>query len=513
MRSSIRFIMLFLFLYVGAFAHNITTLKVRAGWLVDSIQGVYADGTTTPKVGGSGGDAKEYSLANIKSITVKKGTVSGASIVGQIVLVYNDDTVANIGRALGYTENEIVTYNFPNGEVFEMSASHAHIWNGLVGDVTFEDGVLNNDEVKYLIVNHGWIIDSVQGEFANGTTTPKIGGNGGGYGKYSLEGATSIEVKNAILNGSGSVVGQIAIHYADGRTEVIGANLGTSNTFTSTYDLTDNVVVGIAGTKRLYGDTAQVVETLTFRLYDQETSGSYAEEDAFQFTISGTYFPIMTHSELNYDYSIDCDSDGVFEAQNLTSEYTCRYDSASIYKISIVGEFPHFEHHKEARRESTPVSLEQWGKIKWKSFERSFSGSVLTFNATDIPDLSETVSMKGMFSNSARSMQIDMSGWDVSNVTDMSQMFFSTAMSTDISAWDVSGVTNMRRMFFLARDFNANLAGWNVENVTNMDYMFSGAASVTNNDLSNWNVDNVTTHEGFILGTAWDENHNIEPIW
>jgi surface protein len=38
----------------------------------------------------------------------------------------------------------------------------------------------------------------------------------------------------------------------------------------------------------------------------------------------------------------------------------------------------------------------------------------------------------------------DISQWDVSNVTDMSFMFYRSNFTGDISKWDVSNVTNMR---------------------------------------------------------------------
>ena len=44
----------------------------------------------------------------------------------------------------------------------------------------------------------------------------------------------------------------------------------------------------------------------------------------------------------------------------------------------------------------------------------------------------------------------DISKWDVSNVTNMEDMFFRSEFNGDILNWDVSNVTNMASMFFFA---------------------------------------------------------------
>lgn len=43
----------------------------------------------------------------------------------------------------------------------------------------------------------------------------------------------------------------------------------------------------------------------------------------------------------------------------------------------------------------------------------------------------------------------------------------------DISGWDVSGVTDMRAMFAGDKAFNCDISGWNVSNVKHMDWMFA----------------------------------------
>ena len=112
----------------------------------------------------------------------------------------------------------------------------------------------------------------------------------------------------------------------------------------------------------------------------------------------------------------------------------------------------------------------------------------------------------------------DISEWDVSNVTNMTDMFaytknfnkpllwknktskvksmkgmfrYSKKFNNDISGWDVSNVTNMKDMFNGAEIFNQNISRWNVSNVTDMNGMFANTTNF-NQNLSDWNVSKVT---------------------
>ena len=53
----------------------------------------------------------------------------------------------------------------------------------------------------------------------------------------------------------------------------------------------------------------------------------------------------------------------------------------------------------------------------------------------------------------------DIGGWDVSNVTDMSYMFYHSKFNQDISNWDVSNLTDMYSMFNIMIPFTEDWYG------------------------------------------------------
>ena len=56
-----------------------------------------------------------------------------------------------------------------------------------------------------------------------------------------------------------------------------------------------------------------------------------------------------------------------------------------------------------------------------------------------------------------------------------------------IGNWDVSNVTNMEQMFIGAENFNQPLNDWNVSKVKNMKFMFMGAKAF-NQPLDQWKI-------------------------
>ena len=82
--------------------------------------------------------------------------------------------------------------------------------------------------------------------------------------------------------------------------------------------------------------------------------------------------------------------------------------------------------------------------------------------------------------------------WDVSNVTDMSNLFSGKeTFNQPLDKWNVSGVTNMEAMFSQCDLFNQPLDSWDVSNVRNMKFMFFRCEKF-NQPLNMWTVNNAT---------------------
>ena len=105
-------------------------------------------------------------------------------------------------------------------------------------------------------------------------------------------------------------------------------------------------------------------------------------------------------------------------------------------------------------------------------------------------DTSLVTNMRELFSRAGDFSKFngDISKWNTSNVTDMSNMFVGSKFNGDISKWDTSKVKTMGSMFASA-EFNGDISSWNVSSVRSMEYMF--AYSKFNGDISRWNTSEV----------------------
>src|SRR5690625_1353369 len=117
-------------------------------------------------------------------------------------------------------------------------------------------------------------------------------------------------------------------------------------------------------------------------------------------------------------------------------------------------------------------------------------------------DVSNVTNMSEMCRDSP--FDQDIGNWDVSSVIDMSEMFSSSPFDQDIGNWDVSSVTDMRGMFRNS-SFNSDIGVWNVSNVTGMSEMFASNYNF-NQDIGNWDVSSVTDMRGMFRNSSFNSD-------
>ncbi|RQP18946.1 MAG: BspA family leucine-rich repeat surface protein [Parapedobacter sp.] len=136
------------------------------------------------------------------------------------------------------------------------------------------------------------------------------------------------------------------------------------------------------------------------------------------------------------------------------------------------------------------LEIKNWGAIHWSEF--AFGGCAnLTVTATDIPDLTGVTDLSFAFSYSGIDEIPNFNDWDVSNVTNMGNLFEqATNFNQSLDRWDVSNVTDMTFMFDGATSFNQPLDSWDVRKLEHFSYMFRDASSF-NQSLGAWKLESL----------------------
>jgi surface protein len=156
-------------------------------------------------------------------------------------------------------------------------------------------------------------------------------------------------------------------------------------------------------------------------------------------------FEIPTSGDYIYDYTatwtLVSDPSTTGTETGLTGTSTINFPAGGIYDIEITGMFPAMEFNPPFIDAQKVTGIIQWGSNQWQSMFRMFlaCSNLSLYLAIDQPDLSGVTNMSGMFAST--SFNGDISGWDVSSVTDMIFMFYNaTAFNRDLSGWCVSGI-------------------------------------------------------------------------
>ena len=110
-------------------------------------------------------------------------------------------------------------------------------------------------------------------------------------------------------------------------------------------------------------------------------------------------------------------------------------------------------------------------------------------------DTSKVTNMSSMFGSMSKLTTLNLSSFNTSKVADMSNMFYGMSKLTNLnlSNFDTSKVTNMSGMFSIMPSLTTlDISSFDTSKVTNMGFMFSGMSKLTTLNISNFDTSKVT---------------------
>ena len=111
----------------------------------------------------------------------------------------------------------------------------------------------------------------------------------------------------------------------------------------------------------------------------------------------------------------------------------------------------------------------------------------------------------GFFQDCKNMTEVNLSGLNTENVTDISDMFSgcSSLTTLDLSKFNTQNATNIGFMFYGCSSLTSlDVSNFNTEKVTNMNGLFAECSGLTSLDLSNFNTQNVTYMSGIFDGCS-----------
>ena len=180
------------------------------------------------------------------------------------------------------------------------------------------------------------------------------------------------------------------------------------------------------------------------------------------------------------------------------------YATAGQYTVSVSGVFSHFGDVSGYQGAQCITGITGWGETAVTDLSGAFKGAT---NLAALPTLPSAVTdLSSAFADNP-TFNLDMSGWNVSNVAHFDNMFAgSTSFDSDITGWNVGAAKTMNGMFRGATSFDQDISVWDVSNVTSMNSMFDGATAF-DHSLAGWMLKSVTSmSNGFARSSISEAN-------
>lgn len=209
----------------------------------------------------------------------------------------------------------------------------------------------------------------------------------------------------------------------------------------------------------------------------------------------------------NWDVSNIVNMKAMFsDLENLKSLDLSDWDTSSVEDLSWF---------VSGNKNLKKLDLSGWDTSKVKSMNGMFSdtfsneATLLGVEEFDTSSLEEAVHM---FSYTHGLKELNLSGWETPNLTNVDRMFSVSDFETiDVSNWDMTGVESLHYMFSFSDKIEKlkGLDTWDTSNIKQLDYTFTGLKSVKELDVANWDAGNVETMAGLFSSTYSLKSLNI----
>ena len=234
-------------------------------------------------------------------------------------------------------------------------------------------------------------------------------------------------------------------------------------------------------------------------------------DDAFTFDVEipqdGNTFSLPLDSSSTINSTVDW---GDSSSDTITSfdqaESTHTYTTAGTYTVKMLGTVNGWAFNNAGDR-LLIRDISRWGIFNWSKKSAFYGCAGLTVSALDRP-LITTDQFYAEFAGCTALTEVPSLGnWDVSSLTKIQYMFYQSpnVTSIDVSDWDVSNVTIFSNMFNTLLTEIGNLisigdiSGWDVSNGTSFQNMFRGTG-ITSIDISGWDLRGTTNGNRFASG-------------
>ena len=234
-------------------------------------------------------------------------------------------------------------------------------------------------------------------------------------------------------------------------------------------------------------------------------------DDAFTFDVEipqdGNTFSLPLDSSSTINSTVDW---GDSSSDTITSfdqaESTHTYATAGTYTIKMLGTVNGWAFNNAGDR-LLIRDISRWGVFNWSKKSAFFGCAGLTVSALDRPLITTDEFFAEFAGCTALTEVPSLGNWDVSSLTKIQYMFYQSPniTSIDVSGWDVSNVSIFSNMFNTLVTEIGNLisigdiSGWDVSNGTSFQNMFRGTG-ITSIDISGWDLRGTTNGNRFASG-------------